>query len=503
MEGLGQLISWATRAGEDDVQGEAGENPSAHVDATRHRCFPAEVDDIGLPLTIQASTCMDAFVSKKRRRSSPSDVDRNIISAPLVVDDDESTDFKLAVLASLHPELDHPCLLEALLAFDGSVERASDWLKKEQSSKRPQKKLAAVRYQSSFTSYTLPRKESEQSQTKPPRITQKGKTLHLYSPEDVEKHTPCSIIHNFLPSEEADALLRELLNEVPTFGRQSFKLFDNVVQSPHTMCFYVDSWDEAEQQKTEYVYNGSHVEDVRRTLPEMAKVSRKVQDTVNSEILRRIEHFQGGERLKYQSAREWTPNASFVNCYDGGAESVGYHSDQMTYLGPRAVIGSLSLGVAREFRVRKIVARDEEDGGGGGGGGGGDATARADAEGQIAIHLPHNSLLVMHAGMQEEWKHSIAPAAAIDPHPLAGRKRINVTYRHYKPSLHPRFTPRCACGVAAVLRCVQRKRATRGRYMWMCHAGYSAGREGDGCGFFKWAEFDEEGEPVWEERKGG
>lgn len=105
-------------------------------------------------------------------------------------------------------------------------------------------------------------------------------------------------------------------------------------------------------------------------------------------------------------------------------------------------------------------------------------TARADAEGQIAIHLPHNSLLVMHAAMQEEWKHSIAPAQAIDPHPVAGNKRINITYRHYKENLHPRYTPRCKCNVPTVLRCVQRKKENRGRYMWMCHTSYSPGQEG-------------------------
>jgi alkylated DNA repair dioxygenase AlkB len=78
------------------------------------------------------------------------------------------------------------------------------------------------------------------------------------------------------------------------------------------------------------------------------------------------------------------------------------------------VIGSLSLGVAREFRVRRVVARD----------GDGDAgTLRGDEEGQISIRLPHNSLLVMHAEMQEEWKHSVAPALAIDPHPVAGNRR--------------------------------------------------------------------------------
>lgn len=162
--------------------------------------------------------------------------------------------------------------------------------------------------------------------------------------------------------------------------------------------------------------------------------------------------------------------------------SVGYHSDQLTYLGPRAVIGSLSLGVAREFRVRRVVARDEGKNDAKNGHFPGttacSAPTRADAEGQISIHLPHNSLLVMHAEMQEEWKHSIAPASAIDPHPLAGNRRLNITYRCYKASLHPRFTPRCKCGVPTVLRCVQRKRENRGRYMWMCHANYTPGQEG-------------------------
>jgi hypothetical protein len=175
---------------------------------------------------------------------------------------------------------------------------------------------------------------------------------------------------------------------------------------------------------------------------------------------------------------------------------VGYHSDQLTYLGPRAVIGSLSLGVAREFRVRKIVARDDQESSGVANASKSD-DARGDAEGQISIHLPHNSLLVMHAEMQEEWKHSIAPTQAIDPHPIAKNKRINVTYRCYREELHPKYTPRCKCNIPTVLRCVQRKKENRGRYMWMCHANYSPGKEG--CSFFQWAEFNEDGEPPWAE----
>jgi hypothetical protein len=225
----------------------------------------------------------------------------------------------------------------------------------------------------------------------------------------------------------------------------------------------------------------------------MRRISPIVQEAVNSEITKRIkDHYPNGQKLKYQSPHSWKPNAAFVNCYDGGAESVGYHSDQLTYLGPRAIIGSISLGVAREFRVRRIVLQedDKKD----------KSKEDSDAQGQIAIHLPHNSLLVMHAEMQEEWKHSIAPAQAIDPHPISGNKRINITYRDYKANLHPRITPRCKCDVPAVLRVVQRKKENWGKYFWMCHAGNVPGKEG--CTFFEWAKFDDDGEPIFGKQKG-
>ncbi|KAL9098969.1 MAG: hypothetical protein Q9163_005462 [Psora crenata] len=388
------------------------------------------------------------------------------------LDDDEqaSTDVKLAVLASIHPNVDQATLLDLLVTANGSVEQVLENLGSPIRSDASKKRSAtSVGYQTSLSAY---RKRSDLANPKRRVLTRKGQTLHLYLPEDIAKHTPCSIIHNFLPLQEAENLLRELLDEVPTFERQTFKLFDNVVQSPHSACFYVENLEEVSRQKTEYLYNGSYLTDVRQITPQMCRVSSKVETDVNDEIAKRIKYsYPGGQKLKYQSPGRWVPNAAFVNCYQGGSESVGYHSDQLTYLGPRAVIGSISLGVAREFRVRRIVPRDEDDAMK-------SKDDRADAEGQVAIHLPHNSLLVMHAEMQEEWKHSIHPAAVIDPHPIAGNKRINITYRHYRESFHPKYTPRCRCGVATVLRCVQRKKENRGRYMWMCHAGNTPGKEG-------------------------
>lgn len=404
---------------------------------------------------------------------------------------EDTTDVKLATLVSLFPNVDQSTLLDLLISADGSVHTVASSLSPvapaDQSRKRP---AAGIGHQTSLSSFRRTKSEDGVSPSVKRRaLTRKGQTLHLYIPEDVDAHTPCSIIHDFLPAHEAEDLLKELLNEAPSFGKQTFKLFDTVVQSPHSACFYVQSLEEETRQKTEYLYNGSFLSDVRQITPHMRAVSSRVQTAVNNEIAKRVkQQYPEGKKLRYQSSQQWTPNAAFVNCYKGGSESVGYHSDQLTYLGPRAVIGSISLGVAREFRVRKIVARDEEDKDG-------NKDQRADAEGQIAIHLPHNSLLVMHAEMQEEWKHSIHPAQVIDPHPISGNKRINITYRHYRDSFHPTYTPRCKCGVATVLRCVQRKKENRGRYMWMCHAGNTPGKEG--CSFFQWAEFDEDGEPPW------
>lgn len=434
---------------------------------------------------------MDAFLARKKRRLSPPpeptrghDSDDN---------DDEPTEVKLAMLSSLHPALEQETLLDVLLAHDGSVSAASASLTCSATSPTKRQRLSGVMgAQTSLRHFAAPASSTGDKSRSPKKarlMSKKGSTLHLYSAEDIAEHTPCTIIHNFLPADEAECLLLELLEESKTFDKITFKLFDTVVTSPHTSGFYVGTADERHSQKHEYVYNGATLTDVRTITPMLDRVKARVRDAVNAEIQARIRtRYPGGRKLKHQSPRPWSPNAAFVNCYAGPQQSVGWHSDQLTYLGPRAVIGSLSLGVAREFRVRRVVPKDDDD----------DDEKTADAsdlQGQIAIHLPHNSLLVMHAEMQEEWKHSVAPAQVIDPHPLAGSRRINVTYRDYRPEFHPRFTPRCRCGVPGVLRVVQKKRENFGRYFWMCHAGNVPGKEG--CAFFLWAEFDDDGNPVW------
>ncbi|KAF6820144.1 GRF zinc finger domain-containing protein [Colletotrichum sojae] len=422
---------------------------------------------------------MEPFLIRKKRKLS---------SADTPADDDEPTEVKIAILSSLHPTIEQDVLLDVLLAHNGSVSDTLEALKSPTPVKKSGSGVAGA--QSSLRHFAVNSKGADGdsgSLMKKRLVSKKGTTLHLYDPDDIAEHTPCSVIHNLLPPEEANDLLRELLEEAKTFEKNvTFKLFDNVVASPHTSSFFVESYDEIQRQKTDYLYNGAKLTDIRRITPQLVKVKPKVAEAVNAEIQKRIKtRYPEGKKLRFQSPEPWAPNSAFVNCYDGPQENVGYHSDQLTYLGPRAVIGSLSLGVAREFRVRRIVPKDGDS----------KSSEDADAEGQISIHLPHNSLLTMHGEMQEEWKHSIAPAQSVDPHPVSGNKRINITYRDYKANMHPRFTPRCDCNIACVLRVVQRKKENHGEYFWACQGINVPGK--NGCSFFQWGRFDDDGNPIW------
>ncbi|KAG0158441.1 hypothetical protein PDIDSM_5955 [Penicillium digitatum] len=460
---------------------------------------------------------MDAFSSKKRSRLS----DLSEVKYESSDSCEDTTDTKLAILLSLFPTINQDELLDMLVSCEGSVENvigllSAKWITGGRSvSKKRTALTSTFGVQTSLSSHVFTTAEDgtmkplhEHASKKKLPLPQKGKTLYLYSPEDIATYTPCTIIHNFLPAQEANALLLELLDESKHFSRYDFQLFNRTVQSPHTHATYISTPEEHLQQTSEYTYGGTYRSNVRQAKPQLRSVSHQVQKTVNDEINKRIRQvYPDGKKLQYQSSKEWQPNAAFVNCYDGPAQSVGYHSDHLTYLGPRPVIGSLSLGVAREFRVRRTVPRDDDNTAEEGHDNNKTSpishspraqtasAARADAQGQISIHLPHNSLLIMHAEMQEEWKHSIAPAQTISPHPISGSRRINITYRWYRETLHPRYTPRCKCGEHTILRCAQRKHETRGRYMWMCYAGFAPGKEG--CSFFQWAEFDDDGDPLW------
>jgi hypothetical protein len=191
---------------------------------------------------------MDSFVQRKKRKLGED------AGTPLNETEDDSTDVKLAMLSSLHPAIDQEALLDVLLAHDGSVQDASASLRAPARAKTP----GALGYQSSLRHFAASSTaDGDTSPRKKKMMSKKGSTLHLFDPADVAEHTPCTIIHNFLPKEVANDLLREMIQESKTFEKITFKLFENVVSSPHTSGLFVESYDEVRMQKTEYLYNGA------------------------------------------------------------------------------------------------------------------------------------------------------------------------------------------------------------------------------------------------------
>ncbi|KAK6342395.1 hypothetical protein TWF718_007796 [Orbilia javanica] len=428
--------------------------------------------------------------------------------------EEESTDFKLALLSSLQPSLPPETLLELLLTCNGSVSEAA----KLASSSASKKQSTSIPTQSSLSTFLSPPDvgSSQISRKIPfplPTIP-KFKTLHLTTPSQVPYYVPATLHPSFLPSDVANQLLAECLGEVPSFGKYEFRLFERNVSSPHTASFFVKDEEMAAQHRRGYMYNGSVLDDIRTFTPTMRKVVPLLESFVNDQISDRISNvYPDGQKLKHMlPPGKWHITSAFMNCYDGAKQSVGWHSDQLTYLGPRTVIASISLGVEREFRLRRVApvvvdtdvpfepdSEQEAEG----------KEWKWQTEGQASVHLPHNSLFIMHAECQESWKHSIHPANNIQPHPVAGGKRINITFRCYRESLRPDKIPKCKCGVGCVLKTVQRVKDRMGWYFWGCQVGNQwkdEEEDGDGkdrkkeggCGYLVWAKFDDDGDPVWE-----
>ena len=212
------------------------------------------LDRVSIKGQIQSSAGHEAGIVSREswwKMEPPSKRRRLSQDARSATPQDEDTDLKLALLTSLQPDRSQDVLLDYLLAYDGSVEDASTALNAGLKTESIRKSSSG--YQSSLSSF-VGSKSSRNGSTTAKLLTKKGRTLHLYSPEDVEAYTPCSIIHNFLPTADAEAVLRELMSEVTTFRRDKFQMFEREVESPHTSRFYVDSLDEQEQQKTQVCF---------------------------------------------------------------------------------------------------------------------------------------------------------------------------------------------------------------------------------------------------------
>lgn len=97
-------------------------------------------------------------------------------------------------------------------------------------------------------------------------------------------------------------------------------------------------------------------------------------------------------------------NFCLLNLYRNGQDSMGWHADDEPEMGN--IIGSVSLGAPRKFRIRHNTSRRTQD-----------------------FVLGDGSLLIMAGNMQQHWQHEVPKTKR----PVG--KRINLTYRmiHHLP----------------------------------------------------------------------
>ncbi len=91
-------------------------------------------------------------------------------------------------------------------------------------------------------------------------------------------------------------------------------------------------------------------------------------------------------------------NFCLVNRYRSGSDSMGWHADNEPEVGP--VIGSISLGATRKFRIRHNTTRETK-----------------------TLLASHGTLIIMAGTMQQFWQHEVPKTK------LNIGERINLTYR--------------------------------------------------------------------------
>ena len=182
------------------------------------------------------------------------------------------------------------------------------------------------------------------------------------------------LIEDFLSANEADQLLTELTNHLE-WRQDTINLYGKSHPIPRLQCF-------AASQGVRYRYSNLTMEG--RGFP---TALQSIKD-------------------KVESAAKHSFNAVLCNLYRDGQDSMGWHSDNEPELGERPVIASLSLGSTRTFRFRDLSTKKET----------------------VDFELSHGSLLVMNAGVQKDWEHSVPKRLRIK------QPRINLTFRLIEPT---------------------------------------------------------------------
>lgn len=180
-----------------------------------------------------------------------------------------------------------------------------------------------------------------------------------------EQDAPVTFIPDFLDPETADQAFATLLVELP-WERRTTEMYGRQLPVPRMELWIANH---------PYTYS-RRTYDPKPWTSTLLNIKKSIEAGTSSEF-----------------------NSVLLNRYESGNDSVGWHADDEPEMSQEHPIASLSLGATRNFQMRR-----------------GDGPVQT-------IELRHGSLLVMHAGMQQEWKHRVPKTKK-----PCGR-RINLSFR--------------------------------------------------------------------------
>ncbi|XP_076863488.1 alpha-ketoglutarate-dependent dioxygenase alkB homolog 3 isoform X2 [Brachyhypopomus gauderio] len=189
------------------------------------------------------------------------------------------------------------------------------------------------------------------------------------------------LLPRFLPMEEADWMFATLMAELPWSQKTNYRMMGGAYGEPRLTCWYGE---------LPYTYSRSTMQANPQWHPVLV--------TLRQAIERETSH---------------TFNSLLCNLYRDGKDSIAWHSDDESSLGPRPTIASLSLGDTRVFSLRKKPPPEDN----------GDYTYVE----RLKIPLSHGTLLIMEGCTQDDWQHQVAKEYH-DRGP-----RINLTFRTIYP----------------------------------------------------------------------
>ncbi len=173
----------------------------------------------------------------------------------------------------------------------------------------------------------------------------------------------------FFAVEEANRLFSSLTDTV-AWQQDTIRLYGRVMNQPRLTAWYGDAG-------RSYTYSGITMNPQPWT-PDLIHIRQRVEEVAGVDF-----------------------NSVLLNQYRNEKDSVAWHSDDESELGPNPVIASVSFGASRRFQFKH----------------------KTDPEQRATVELTHGSLLLMRGPTQHFWKHQIPKSAR--PH----GPRINLTFR--------------------------------------------------------------------------